>query len=68
MFRVLGIHNFNFPFSFFSGYGGELPRLDDECIKTVIDSRKYLFYTALLQITKILCESLETCKTYTECK
>jgi hypothetical protein len=25
------------------GYGGELPRLDDECIKTVIDSRKYSF-------------------------
>ena len=27
---------------FFAGYdnGGELPRLDDECIKNVIDSRK----------------------------
>jgi hypothetical protein len=24
------------------GYGGELPRLDDECIKTVIDSRKFI--------------------------
>jgi hypothetical protein len=24
------------------GYGGELPRLDDECIKTVIDSRKLI--------------------------
>ena len=53
---------FHFPFSFFPGYGGELPRLDDECIKTVIDSRKYLFYTTLFPtiVIKNLWESLES--------
>ena len=42
---VLGVFLFLFFFahffSFFSGFENELPRLDDECIKNVIDSRKF---------------------------